>query len=416
MRKTTIFLLLLILTTGLQAQRTQFRGTNRDGRYEETGLLTSWPENGPAKILTVEGIGVGFSSAVIDHQQNIYVTGMKDRVDHLTCITPLGTIKWQVPCGDSWGKSFPDTRSTPTIDGNRIYVTSGQGRLTCFNLSDGKAIWSREVDQDFGCTWHKWGVSESPLIWNNLVISTPAGEQTTVIALDKMTGKTVWSTPSVGGIRTYASPVLKTIHGKELILAVTTEFITAVNPSSGEVLWSYRHWVKDREVNDDGGHIFPNSPVVVGDEIFITRGYDYPAMMLKVAPDHRSVSEKWISNVLDNHHHGVIVHEGYIYGSNWLNNGKGRWVCLDWATGEVQWDEDWKNKGPIIFADGLLYLMEERTGNVALVKPDPTEFRMISTFKLEGGTGPFWAHPAIYDGKLYLRHGDVLMVYDIKKK
>ncbi|MFA6797696.1 MAG: PQQ-binding-like beta-propeller repeat protein, partial [Bacteroidales bacterium] len=161
MRKTTIFLLLLILTTGLQAQRTQFRGTNRDGRYEETGLLTSWPENGPAKILTVEGIGVGFSSAVIDHQQNIYVTGMKDRVDHLTCITPLGTIKWQVPCGDSWGKSFPDTRSTPTIDGNRIYVTSGQGRLTCFNLSDGKAIWSREVDQDFGCTWHKWGVSES---------------------------------------------------------------------------------------------------------------------------------------------------------------------------------------------------------------------------------------------------------------
>ncbi|MFO7615883.1 MAG: PQQ-binding-like beta-propeller repeat protein [Bacteroidales bacterium] len=415
MRLVTIILFLLILTTGLKAQRSQFRGSERDGRYEETGLMKSWPEGGPARVLTVEGIGAGYSSAIIDDQHNIYITGMKDRVDYLSCITPQGTIKWQVPFGDSWSKSFPDTRSTPTIDGDRIYAVSGQGKLTCFTLEDGREVWSRDVDHDFGCTWHKWGVSESPLIWNNLVISTPAGEQTTVVALDKMTGKTIWSSASIGGVRTYASPVLKVINGQEVILAVTTEFIAAVIPSSGEVLWSFRHWVKEREVNNEGGHIFPNGPVTVGNEIFITRGYDYPAMMLTVAADNRSVTEKWISPVLDNHHHGVIVHEGHIYGSNWLNNGKGRWICLDWDTGEVRWDEDWFNKGPIIFADGMLYLMDDRTGNVGLVQPDPSGFRLTGSFKLIGGTGPFWSHPAIYDGKLYLRHGDVLMVYDIKE-
>lgn len=415
MKPITTLVFLLTITTGLQAQRTQFRGNDRDGRYQESGLLKSWPDGGPAKVLTVEGIGAGYSSAIIDGQNHIYITGMKDRVDHLTCIAPDGTIKWQVPFGESWAKSFPDTRSTPTIDGDRIYATSGQGKLTCFALTDGREVWSRNVDHDFGCIWHKWGVSESPLIWNNLVISTPAGEKTTVVALNKMTGETVWSPPPVGGVRTYASPVLSVINGLQVILAVTTEFIVAVEPLNGEVLWTYRHWIKEREVNDDGGHIFPNGPIVFGNEIFITRGYDYPAMMLTVASDNKGVTEKWISHVLDNHHHGVILHEGHLYGSNWLNNGKGRWICLDWDTGEVRWDEDWFNKGPIIFADGMLYLMEERTGNVGLVRPDPSGFRLISTFKMTGGTGPFWAHPAIYDGRLYLRHGDVLMVYDIKE-
>ncbi len=413
MKYLILFLLINTVTTTLLAQRAQFRGENRDGIYHETGLLKSWPEGGPVCVLTVEGIGTGHSSAVVDGN-TIFITGMKNRTDLLSAIGFDGIIKWQVPFGDSWTKSFPDTRSTPTIDGDRIYVVSGTGKLSCINTVEGRIIWSRDVDKEFECEWHKWGVSESPLIWENLVVSTPAGKKTTVVAFDKMTGKNIWQTPPVGGIRTYASPVLSDINGQTLILAVTTEFIAAIIPSTGEVAWSYKHWQPDRDPNDDGGHIFPNSPLALENEIFLTRGYNYPAMMLAVASDNKSASEKWINNIFDNHHHGVVLLDGFLYGSNWLSNGKGKWVCLEWESGEVRWEHDWFNKGPIIFSDSMLYIMEEKTGNIGLLRPDTGRFDLVSSFKLDKGTGPYWAHPSIYDGKLYLRHGDVLMVYDIK--
>ncbi|MCX6227168.1 MAG: alcohol dehydrogenase, partial [Bacteroidia bacterium] len=136
--------------------------------------------------------------------------------------------------------------------------------------------------------------------------------------------------------------------------------------------------------------------------------------MLIVSPDGKSVTEKWIDKTLDNHHHGVIVSDGFIYGSNWINNGKGKWVCLDWNTGAVKWEQTWNNKGPIILADGMLYIMDEKSGNVGLVKPDPAKFDLISSFIIDKGTGPFWAHPSIFDGKLLVRHGDVLMVFKIR--
>ena len=118
--------------------------------------------------------------------------------------------------------------------------------------------------------------------------------------------------------------------------------------------------------------------------------------------------------ILDNHHHGLIELDGYIYGSNWISNGKGNWVCQDWNTGETKYETDWQNKGELIYADGLFYILEEKSGTVALAKPNPQSIEVISSFKLQGGSGPFWSHPFIANGKLYLRHGDVLFVYNIK--
>ena len=117
---------------------------------------------------------------------------------------------------------------------------------------------------------------------------------------------------------------------------------------------------------------------------------------------------------MDNHHHGVIEIDGKIYGSNWLNNNSGKWVCLDWNTGKVEYVADWFTKGSMVYADGMLYVYEEKTGNVGLVKPDPKGFEVVNSFKVNKGTGPHWAHPFIANGKLFLRHGDFLMVYNIK--
>jgi len=134
--------------------------------------------------------------------------------------------------------------------------------------------------------------------------------------------------------------------------------------------------------------------------------------MLKIDPSGDSVTEKWINNTLDTHHGGFVEVDGFIYGSNWVNNVNGNWVCLNWDTGEAQYEETWQNKGSIIYSDGMLYCYEEKRGNLALVNPNPEKFELISSFKTEG-SGPHYAHPSIFDGNLFIRHQDMLMVYDI---
>ena len=138
--------------------------------------------------------------------------------------------------------------------------------------------------------------------------------------------------------------------------------------------------------------------------------------MLTLSEDGRSVELKWTSDVLDNHHGGLVLVDGFLYGANWISNGKGNWVCLNWESGEVMYEEEWHNKGSIIYADGMLYLFDEKFGNMGLVVPSPDEFNVKGSFKVDDGRGPRWAHPSIFDGKLFLRHHDVLLVYDIREK
>ena len=409
-----VLILSLVLTVGFSAfsQVIQWRGEKRDGYFKASGLMKTWPANGPEMILKVEKLGKGYSSPVVANQ-TIFVTGMIDTLDYLTAIDLQGKIKWQVPYGRSWSKSFPETRSTPTVEGDRVYVVGGLGRLVCIDANSGKENWAVDVDKDFKSEWHMWGVSETPLIVDNMVICTPGGKETSVVAFDKMTGKLIWESESVGGQRAYASPTIYEYKNFRFILAVTATHLIALNPKDGTVAWNYKYY-KNELWKDQPGLIWTNTPVFKNDEILLSMGYDYPAVMLKMDPSGTSVSEKWTNNVLDNHHHGVLVSGDYIYGSNWISNGKGKWVCLKWDTGELKYETDWINKGSLIGADDLFYVYEEKTGTVGLIKPNPEKWDVISTFKVTDGTGPHWAHPFISGGKLYIRHGEVLMVFNIK--
>jgi outer membrane protein assembly factor BamB len=413
MKLILLYSALLIFVFDSAAQLVQWRGPIRDGIFPETGLIKSWPEGGPELILEVEKIGKGWSSPILAGEM-IYTTGMIDTLDYLTSIDLQGNIKWQVPYGRSWNKSFPDTRSTPTIEDNRIYVQSGTGRLSCFERETGKEIWAVEVDRDFECEYHIWGNSETPLIVDDKVICTPGGSKTSVVAFDKMTGKLVWQSKSMGGQRAYASPTIYKYKDFRYILAVIGTDLLAVIPETGEITWNYRYHNPEKW-DPNGGLIWTNTPVFKDDRIFLTMGYDYNAKMLKVAVDGKSVSEVFTDTIFDNHHHGVILTDGYLYGSNWTDNKRGKWVCMKWDTGEIMYENEWDTKGAMVMADGLLYCYNEK-GNVGLVKPDPAGFNVISEFKITKGAGPHWAHPFIADGKMLLRHGDVLMVYDIKEK
>ncbi len=404
--------ILLFFVFSAEAQLVQWRGPERDGHFPAEGLLKSWPENGPEQILEVEGIGKGWSSPVLAGN-TIYTSGMIDTLDYLTALDMEGNILWQVPYGRSWNRSFPDTRSTPLIEDDRIYVQSGTGRLVCIDRNSGEEKWAVEVDKDFETEYHSWGNSETPLIVDNLVICSPGGQKTSVVAFDKMSGEPVWQTPSLGGPRAYASATIYEYKDFRYILAVIGTHLLAIHPENGEIAWNYRY--HDPELTDRDGLIWTNTPIYKDDEIFLTMGYDYPAVMLKMDSLGTSVKEKYTGRTLDNHHHGVILHDEHIYGSNWFNNKQGRWVCKVWDTGEIKYVDPWDTKGSLVMADGLLYAYNER-GNVGLIKPDPEGFEVISEFRITKGAGPHWAHPFIGDGNLLIRHGDVLMVYDIQQK
>lgn len=411
MKKISLIIVLLFSVIVVVAQPIQWRGANRDGKFTDTGLLKKWPDAGPQLILKVEGIGKGYSS-VIATDKYMFVTGMIDTLDYLSCIAMDGQIKWKVPYGRSWKQSFPETRGSATIEGDRVYVVSGTGQLSCINVEDGATIWKVDVDKDFKAEWHIWGVSESPLIVDDKVICSPGGKQTSIVAFDKMTGKLIWQSKSVGGPRTYLSPTIYQYKSFRYILAATGTHLIALEPETGNVVWTFQYW--DGAKWDQPGLIWANTPVFNGPDIFISMGYDYRNVMLTMSEDGKSVKEKWSNMVLDNHHHGLIEMNGYLYGSNWISNSKGKWVCMDWNTGETKYETDWLTKGELVYADGLFYILEEKTGTMALVNPNPQNFDVISSFKLQGGTGPFWSHPFIANGKLYLRHGDVLFVYNIK--
>jgi len=406
------YLLLFVLSLfvySVNAQVVQWRGPERDGHFPETGLMTEWPEDGPGLLLEVEGIGKGYSSAVLDGNM-IFVTGMIDTLDYLTAIDLQGNKKWQVPYGESWKNSFPDTRSTAVIEDDRIYAQSGMGQVNCINKETGEIRWTVDVDDKFDVEYHRWGNSETPLIVDNMIIASPAGNQTSIVALDKMTGEKIWQSKPVGGPRAYASATLYEFNGHRLILAATGTHLIALQPETGEVAWSYQYAKNEKEAL-----IWANTPVTKGNEIFISMGYDYPAKMLVMDSTATSAVEKFTSRTLDNHHHGLVLHDDHLYGSNWYNNKQGRWVCMVWDTGEIKYVDDWDTKGSVVMADGMLYCYNER-GSVGLVKPDPDGFDVVSEFKVRSGAGPHWAHPFIADGKMLIRHGDALMVYDIKKK
>ncbi|WP_340110859.1 PQQ-binding-like beta-propeller repeat protein [Maribellus mangrovi] len=408
--KILITSVLLCYVIGTTAQPIQWRGPDRDGHFPETGLLKEWPADGPEEVLEVEEIGKGFSSPVFDNGM-IYTSGMIDTLDYLTAINPDGSFKWQVAYGRSWNKSFPDTRSTPVIEENRIYVQSGTGQVSCIDKETGKAIWEVDVDKDFNGEYHIWGNSETVLLCDDKLIVSPGGQETSIVALDKMTGEEIWQTKSLGGPRAYASATIFEWNGLRYILAIIGTDLMAIIPETGEIAWSYRYW--DPEKWDQNGLIWTNTPVFKDNTIFLTMGYDYPAVMLEMDSTGTSVTEKFVDHTFDNHHHGIILHNGYLYGSNWFDNKRGRWISMNWDTGEIKYVADWDTKGSIVMADGLLYCYNER-GNVGLVEPDPDGFKVISQFKIRKGAGPHWAHPFIADGKLFIRHGDVLMVYNIK--
>ena len=144
------------------------------------------------------------------------------------------------------------------------------------------------------------------------------------------------------------------------------------------------------------------------------QGYGQVAVKFKLNPDNTIPTVVWKNTDLTPLMGGMVLLGNYIFSSTHDTDSKGRWICVDWTTGKTLWLTNWKNKGPIISADGMIYIMEEKNGNIGLVNPSSDKLDVISSFRVTKGTGPYWAHPVIDKGRLFVRHGDYLAVYSLK--
>jgi len=406
------------LSVSINAQKIyQWRGENRNGIYEDDNLLREWPKDGPELLWSLKDLGKGYSSATVTDDA-IFVSGMKDSSDYLTKLSLDGKQLWQIKYGGSWYKTFPDTRGTPTIENDKIYLISGNGVLVCINSKNGSIEWSFNAFEKYKGAYGEWGICESLLLVDDKVIYTPAGHETTMVALNKESGKELWKTESINDTSGYVSPILVKRGDKNIIVNVLAKNIIAVDAKNGDILWkkyyydinsehSKQVWKRSPEINT-------NSPIFFEDQLYITSGYNHTGVMFKLNEDGSKAEQLWTDSVLDVHHGGAVLVNGFLYGANWINNRSGEWCCINWKTGEKKYSKEWKTKGSIVSADDLLFCYEEKSGFIALVNANPDKFDIKSTFQVPMGTGPHWSHPVIDEGILYIRHGDALMAYKIK--
>jgi len=356
-------------------------------------------------------LGRGYSTVSVANGL-IYTTGMVGKEGILFAYDLNGNLNWKSSYGPEWSRSYPGARSTPTVDGNRVYVRSGLGAVLCFDALTGQSQWVVDTLKKFRGISPTWGIAESVLIDGNKVICTPGGRDASVVALDKMTGQTIWTSKGLSERSAFCSPILIERGGNRLIVTMLARSVVGLDAETGKVLWrdGFAEYQKNRRRQNN-----PVSPLYHDGCVYTTSGYDDGGAMLQLSPDGSKVIRKWVDTTLDVHHGGVVLVDGYIYGSNSNGNHRGKWVCLDWDSGKVKYETNWKDyKGSIIYADGMLYCYEEGKGTVGLAKASPEGFDVVSSFEVTKGTDRHWAHPVICDGRLYIRHGNALMVYNIK--
>ncbi len=397
----------------------QWQGPDRDAISKEHGLLQEWPKDGPPLAWRIAGLGGGDSAPSIAAG---HVFGMSNRGgdEVVWALSETdGKELWVTRLGPAFKPPMPQGKEgpgcTPTVDGDRLYVLGLGGDLACLQVKDGTVIWRHNLPSDFGGIVPMWSYRESPLVDGDKLVCTPGGEDATLIALDKLTGKTIWKSQVPGRPKAaYASAIAIDFDGQREYVQFTQKALVGVAAADGKFLWRY-----DRCANGNG--ISCSTPVYHDGLVFAASAYGAGGGLVKLSKDASGgikAEEVYFSKKMQNHHGGMILLDNCLYGANGGNEG-GALVCLDFKTGNVLWDErdDPEHrapKGSLALADGRLYYRTEK-GAVLLIEPSPKQYLERGRFNQpDRGSQPAWAHPVIAHGKLYVRDQDLLFCYDVK--
>ena len=409
--------LLLFAHTLLADDWTMFHGADGENRSSDTGLLTTWAEGGPKLLWTAKDIGKGVSgySSVTIQKDRLFTTGSRDGRSIVYCFDLNGNEIWKYDNGPVWTKSYPGTRSTPTIDGEFVYDFSSTGQLVCLTVEKGEKVWTRNMLVDFEGEQIVWALSESIRIDGDRLYCAPGGKKGSFVALDKRTGEIIWTTPSLGEKTSYASPIIVEQDDLRMIITTYAKGLLVINAANGDLLTTFRHEQKfdincARPIYRDG-YIFLVNTVSQG-------GAGAVMLKLSIAPGKTEekvlLEEVWRNKNFDNLQDGVMFVDGFLYGTS-FGYKDGTFMCVDWKTGETKYENKSVGKGSLTWAEGLLYFYSE-SGDMLLMRPNPEKYDVISRFTIpEGGEGPTWAHPVVCGKRLYLRHGTFLYCYDIAR-
>jgi len=448
-----IAVIVTIMTgSSLAADWPQWRGPNRDGKSADTGLLKEWPNDGPPLAWKIDKLGGGYTAPSIaagrvlgmsNRGEDEVVWALSEKDGSEIWVTRLGPAFEQRP---SQGKEGP--ACTPTVDGERLYVEGLGGNVACLQVEDGMIVWQISMTEDFGGRAPMWSYRESPLIDGDKVIITPGGQEATLVALNKSTGETIWKSklpdsqsayderPGVvfagfGGSRgrsggrrggfgggagaAYASVIAIDFEGQRQYVQLISNTLVAFAASDGKFLWRY-----DKPANRMG--INCSTPIYHDGMVFASSAYGAGGGLVKLSKDDNGsikAEEVYSTTEMQNHHGGMILLDGYLYGASGGNEG-GALVCLDFKTGKVMWDQrdtvGRRAKGSVALADGRLYYRME-DGTVVLIEPSPKQYIERGRFEQpDRSRAPAWPHPVIANGKLYIRDQDVLLCYDVKAK
>jgi outer membrane protein assembly factor BamB len=388
----------------------QWGGRNRDGKSADTGLLAEWPAGGPKLAWKATGFGKGYSSIAVVGDR-LYTMGDNANSGWLIAASAAdGKILWSTKVGTAGGPvvpgyDFPGPRATPTVDGDLIVALNAWGQLICAGATDGKVVWQKYTLKDFGGEPPTWGYSESPLVDGDRVVVTPGGPKGALVALNKKTGELIWQSKDFTDPAQYSSVIPAEIGGIHQYVQLTADHVVGISAKDGSVFWkASRH----------GDIAVIPTPLVSGNEVYVTSGYGAGCNLFKVTETDGkfSANQVYANHVMVNHHGGVVRVGDYIYG---YSDGKGL-TCQNAKTGAAVWAEKSAiKKGSVSYADGKLYCREEDTGTMVLVDAAAGGYAEKGRFDQPDRTeDKAWSHPVIANGKLYLRDQDLLLCYDIK--
>ncbi|MHB1033777.1 MAG: PQQ-binding-like beta-propeller repeat protein [Pirellulales bacterium] len=395
----------------------QFRGPNRDGVSTEKGLLQEWPEAGPPLAWKMTGLGRGYATVSIAGGK-IFTMGDRGESQYVIAFD-FNTHKelWATKVGGPWGDGGP--RCTPTVDGDLCYALGTNGQLVCLQTATGKEVWRKDFGKDFGGKMMSgWTWSESPLVDGQKLICTPGGDKAALVALDKKTGAVIWKSavpklgPKGGDGAGYSSVVVSAAGDVRQYVQLMGRGLVSVAANDGKFLWANN--------NVANGTANITNPLVAGDYVFGTSSYGTGSALVKVTAAAGGVKAEQVyfldTNTFQNHHGGVVLVDGYLYGGHGQNQGA--ITCVEMKTGKIVWQQKkttGKRSAAIVYADGNLYCRYE-DGTMVLVAATPKGYQEKGKFKLASVSGPSWPHPVILDGKLYIRANDDLLCYDVSKK
>jgi outer membrane protein assembly factor BamB len=426
----TAALLVALLSIGPSAPAAdwpQWRGLNRDGVSPEKGLLASWPKGGPKLLWTYKNGGLGYAGPAVVNG-TLYTMGARGDNEVVFALNGKGKEEWSAEIGpvfdfkgNQWSRG---PNSTPSVTGDRVFALGSQGILVCVDKASGKMLWKKNLPKEMaaevrpeggGPPKFGWGYCWSPLVDGDKLICVPGGPKGLFAALDLKTGDVLWRSKDVKEPATYSSPVATNGGGVRHYVYILQDQIVGVSAKDGALLWAHKLPEKYADV------VCP-SPIVRGNHVYVGVGYNGGGILLSLSGADGKVKATvvYTKEEIGNKQGGIVLMGDYLYGFN----EEKAWMCQEFLTGAVKWGDAPKRTqlkdGSVAGADGKLYVLEERTGNVGMLAASPDGYKELARFKLpetsmnRKPSGKIWTHPVISNGNLYLRDQELIFCYQIK--